>query len=388
MFQESLRAALELPMPKSPRNRRADTQDLSDLEITVTTDPTEGPSEISELAERRGLTSLVGRLFRLSWADSEPVDHDRGRELRRAVRGEDVARVRKMLRDGVGVNESQEASLACIATRRRNLELLEVLIDAGVDLNQPDRRNRASRSRTPLQEAARKGWVDGVELLLRSGAKVDIEDEVGATALLLSVRSNRPACAQRLLAAGANPAGGKTARLGPLHEASTPEMATLLLDAGADLSQRDASGATALHHQAKAGRPLMIDFLLSRGASIDAVDDRGRSPLFFCGAKGDAIAVFERLIKAGADLSIRDEEMNSFLHLACTRCLNAKVLEALHPLTPGIWQVKNRTGETPVDILKARGLQALVERVEAANKEQERKASVVQAKRYSLFDPE
>lgn len=375
-------------MSKPPRHRRVDTQDQSDLEITISTDPTEGPSELSELAERRGLTSLVGRLFRLSWADSEPVDHDRGRELRRAVRGEDVPRVRKMLRDGVGVNESQEASLACIATRRRNLELLQVLIDAGVDINQADRRNRASRSRTPLQEAARKGWVDGVDLLLKSGVQVDVEDEVGATALLLAVRSTRVVCAQRLLDAGANPAGGKAARLAPLHEASTPEMAALLLDAGANISQRDTSGATALHHQAKAGRPMMIEFLLSRGAQLDAVDDRGRSPLFFCGAKGDAIGVFVRLIQAGASLSVRDEEMNSFLHLACTRCMNVRVLEELYPLTPGIWDTKNRSGETPVDILKARGFHGLVQRIENDMRSQERKDSVMEAKRYSLFDPD
>lgn len=374
-------------MPPPPRPPRFDTQDQSDLEVSISTEPTEGPSELSELAERKGLTSLVGRLFRLPWAGSEPVDHDRGRQLRRAVRSEDLPKVRKMLRDGVGVNESQEASLACIAARRQNLDLLQMLIEAGVDLNQGDRRNRASRSRTPLQEAARKGWMDGLEVLLGAGAQVDVEDEVGATALLLAVRSGRLAAARRLLEAGADPKGSEKARMGPLHEASTPEMAAALLDGGADIAQKDLSGATPLHHQVRAGRPLMVDFLLSRGAPVNAVDLRGRSALFFIGAKGDALSTFDKLMAAGIDVSIRDDEANSFVHLLATRCLNSRVLDALYPKTPELWLIKNRSGETALDIIQSRGFLPLAERIQKEAQDRERRSQITETQRYNIFDP-
>ena len=373
-------------MSSPPRPPRFDTQDQSDLEVSIATESTEGVSELSELSEPKGLSGLVGRLFRLPWVGSEPVDHDRGRELRRAVRSEDLARVKKMLRDGVGVNESQEASLACIATRRQNLALLEMLIQAGVDLDQGDRRNRASRSRTPLQEAARKGWLDGVDALLAAGARVDVEDEVGATALLLAVRSGRLTCARRLLEAGANPEGSPKARMSPLHESSTPEMAAVLIEAGATVEQRDLSGATPLHHQARAGRPVMVEFLLSKGAPVDALDSRGRSPLFFCGGKGDAQATFEKLLAAGANTSIRDDEANSFIHLAATRCHASRVLEALYLQTPDLWVLKNKSGETALDIVQARGFLDLAERIQRDAAIREKKADVSEARRYNIFD--
>lgn len=372
-----------MALPPS-RHRLARTQEQSELDISVQTGMDTDESTVS--GESPGFQGLVGRLFRLPWRGSQPADHDRGRELRRAVRAEDLPRIRKMLRDGVGVNESQEASLACIATRRQNLELLEVLIQAGVDINQGDRRNRASRIRTPLQEAARKGWVDGLRALLAAGALVDAEDDAGATALHLAVRSGKVAAAELLLRAGASPSGSPRARMTPLHEASTPQMARLLLASQALLDAPDASGATALHHQARLGRVAMVDCLLEQGANAQATDQRGRNALFFAGGKGDAMGVFERLLAAGVDTQARDQEMNTFLHLAATRTLNPRVLEWLHEKVPDLWFTKNGSGETPYDILVARGFHPLAQHVVRSRQENERRDAVVQERRYSIFD--
>lgn len=363
------------------RHRHNESQEQSELEISAITDTEE------QAPAARGLSGFVGRLFKLPWAGSEPVDHDRGRELRRAVRSEDLPRVKKMLKDGVGVNQSQEASLACIATRRQNLELLQVLIEAGADLESGDRRNRASRTRTPLQEAARKGWVPGIDALLAAKVDLEVEDETGATALGLAVRSGKHHAARRLLSAGAHPEGGKSARVNPLHEAATPEMGGLLLEQGAFIDVRDRAGSTPLHHQARAGRLAMVEFCLQRGANLEAVDHRGRTALFFAGSKGESHAVFRHLIAQGANTALRDAEMNTWCHLAATRCSNPKVLEWVYEQSPDLWFLKNKSGETPWDLITARGFQPLSQRIRAEQDKKERGAQSGSRPEFNVFDP-
>lgn len=368
-------------MALPPRRRNDASQEQSELEISAITDVEE------QAPAPKGFSGLVGRLFKLPWAGSEPVDHDRGRELRRAVRAEDLGRVRKMLKDGVGVNQSQEASLACIATRRQNLELLQILIEAGADLETGDRRNRASRTRTPLQEAARKGWLAGLEALLSAGVDLETEDESGSTALTLAVRSGKHHAARRLLKAGANPSGGAKSKLHPLHEAATPEMGALLLEQGAEIDVRDLTDSTPLHHQARAGRLAMVAFCLENGANIEAIDNRGRTALFFPGSKGESQAIFRHLIQAGANTELRDAEMNTWCHLAATRCANPKVLEWVYEQSPGLWFLKNKSGETPWDSITSRGFQNLSMRIRSEQSKQGSPDRAGARQEFSVFEP-
>lgn len=367
-------------MSAANRRHAQESQEQSELEISAITTSDDYDHQAP------GLGGIVSRLFKLPWVGSEPADHDRGRALRKAVRAEDIPRIKKMLKEGVGVNESQEASLACIATRRRNLELLDLLKEAGVDLNQGDRRNRASRTRTPLQEAARKGWAEGVEYLIKARVDLDAEDDVGATALTLAVRAGKHGVAKKLLVAGASASGGKSARMAPLHEAASPEMATLLLEHGADLETRDRGGATALHHQARAGRADMVDFLLVSGADLEAKDERGRTALFCPGAKGEVLSIFQKLLGKGADASVRDLEMNTFIHLAATRCVSPKVLEWLYEKKPELWAIKNKSGETPLDIITSRAFIPLSMRIKAEQERTARRAGLLEVKSHSIFE--
>lgn len=368
-------------MSAANRRHSQESQEQSELEISAIT-----TSDDYESPPPSGLSGLVGRLFRLPWVGSEPADHDRGRALRKAVRSEDIPRIKRMIKEGVGVNESQEASLACIATRRRNLELLALLKEAGVDLNQSDRRNRASRTRTPLQEAARKGWAEGVDFLIQSKVQLDAEDDMGATALTLAVRAGKHGIVRRLLVAGASPEGGKSARMAPLHEAASPEMAQLLIEFGADPNARDKSGATSLHHQAKAGRSDVVEFLLGSGVELDAKDDRGRTALFSAGAKGEVLSVFQLLLAKGADTLVRDVEMNTFAHLAATRCVSPKVLEWLYERKPELWDIKNKSGETPLDIITSRAFIPLSMRIKAELDRNTRRADVLEVNLHSIYD--
>jgi len=348
----------------------------------------EEPSEleVSGYTEDDGVNpveqGLLGKLFKLPWIGSKPDDHDKGRELRRAVRAQDMEKVRKMLAQGVGVNESQEASLACIATRRQNLNLLKILIDASVDINASDKRNKASKSRTPLMEAARKGWIEGVDLLIKEKCNLEFADESGYTALHLAVRSGKGEVVKQLLRAGALASGNPKCRLLPIHEAATPEILADLLNHGSSISDLDKMGATSLHHQVRAGRPAMVEHLIRMGSDINALDYQGRTPIFYLSTKGDTEMVFKVLRRENAQLDVRDHDMNSFAHLVASRCIHAKTIEMAFDASIDLWNQKNHNGETPYDLVASRGFHQIAQKIK---KELQIKKSKEELKEESTF---
>ena len=118
-----------------------------------------------------------------------------------------------------------------------------------------------------------------IAFLLAHGADANATNAGGDSPLKLAIRRDLGAEAiGRLLAAGAAPAGLE-------HEAAGRDygeaIAVLeaLLDAGARVDARDASGATPLHAAAKYGSPEMVHALLSRGAEVAATTREGETAL-------------------------------------------------------------------------------------------------------------
>jgi len=100
------------------------------------------------------------------------------------------------------------------------------------------------------------------------------------------------------------------------------EIVRRLLDAGVDAKFRYGNDLTALmwaagHEDGVGVRAAesVVDLLLSHGAQIDAVDDRGRTALMMAAELGHAEAVGV-LIGRGADQTVRDKSGNTALDLA------------------------------------------------------------------------
>lgn len=91
-----------------------------------------------------------------------------------------------------------------------------------------------------------------------------------------------------------------------------PEEVTRLLDAGTDVDARDERLVTPLMLACNAGRTKVVDLLLKRGADVNATDIDGWTPLtsLMGGLHREATvaAIVQRLLKAGADPSIRTRE--------------------------------------------------------------------------------
>lgn len=210
-----------------------------------------------------------------------------------AARGDDMAEVRKLIKDHADVNipandgssallwaayhsdvEMTKALLAAgavvdspnhygvtpllQASRNGDVEIMQVLLDAGA---QPTRWH--AEGETPLMAAARTGKVDAVKLLLSKGSFVNAVDPFQEeTALMWASSEGHVEVVKALLAAGADPnlkahvstiterknadhpTGAFTALMFAVRNGHE-DVARALVAGGADLKLTNADGATA-----------------------------------------------------------------------------------------------------------------------------------------------
>jgi len=123
-------------------------------------------------------------------------------------RGE-AAEVRTLLEDGADVNFASPvlgftALMAAVYAGQE--ETARVLIAAGAEVNCETREGYSTCNDCPLTLAVKVQDPSIVALLLQAGARVDIRDSRGRTALMYAVSSGNPEIVRLLLSAGASPA--------------------------------------------------------------------------------------------------------------------------------------------------------------------------------------
>jgi ankyrin repeat protein len=235
-----------------------------------------------------------------------------------AVRVDDVATAKVLLGAGAQASLPNRYGLTpvAIAAANGNAAMISVLLDAGGDANAPD-----PAGETPLMNAVRVGSLDAVTLLLARGSTIDATDPTfQQTALMVAVRENHPDIVKLLLARGASvhartrvgrapqwilpnsvpgfghgigivrgglpPRGSRAPVPGGmtplLYAARDGRMDTvrMLLDAGANIEDRDANEITPLLIAITNNHPEVARFLIERGADIKAMDWYGRTPLW------------------------------------------------------------------------------------------------------------
>ena len=246
------------------------------------------------------------------------------------------------------------------------------------------------KSDQPLVEAVRQGQIDEARRLLESGADVSIRDSGGTTPLSAAVLDNNVEMARLLLEAGANVDSGgmltplESALIGGGNAASEGEMVRLLLDAGADVhadtvmllwlaagnqgaapvlrllleagadvDARGSFGRTALHETVRYREVESARRLLSVGASVDAPDDRGETPLFW--AKCDDIEAVRLLLEAGANSNIQNRFGQTTLHQVLDVCSEAEQVVRLLLEAGADVNIQDRRGTTALHLAASDG---------------------------------
>jgi hypothetical protein len=183
-------------------------------------------------------------------------------QMKGAIQSGDAAVLEKLLRTKPAsrnlVNEPifsfDSPPLVAIAGRANAPDLIRILTSYGAD---PNARSKWWAGSFSALDAA-KG--EAVDLLLKSGAKWDVWSAAshGQIDLLRKLLDNDPSLVNA-------PGGdGET----PLHFASTPEIAELLIERGANLETRDVDHeATPIQYQVN--RPEVLRVLLRHGAKAD-----------------------------------------------------------------------------------------------------------------------
>lgn len=169
------------------------------------------------------------------------------REFLTAIRDKDGTKVDKFLRDkSLRLVNSKDRSTGegaiHIVTKRNDALYLRVLLQQDdVNANLAD-----AQGNTALVLAAGSGWVEGVEILLRYKAKVDVTNTSGETALIRAVQVHNVDIADALLKAGADPDRsdnvGRSARDYALQSNRWPQITKLLTAAPKVLNNAAMSG--------------------------------------------------------------------------------------------------------------------------------------------------
>jgi ankyrin repeat protein len=102
------------------------------------------------------------------------------------------------------------------------------------------------------------------------------------------------------------------------------EVATLLLDAGADVNAPDAASRTPLHMAVERGDALIVTLLLARKADATSRDRTGWTPLHHAAAK-DQMEIARLLLDAGVDPNALSELGGTPLHEAAAGASAAMV---------------------------------------------------------------
>jgi quinoprotein dehydrogenase-associated probable ABC transporter substrate-binding protein len=240
------------------------------------------PFEISHGAKAEGSPDQVVTRARLeAWlADGADVQS----ELANAVLASDEARIRFLIEKGAEINKPDGQGYGALqsAARNRSDKIIPLLVDLGADVN-----GRDNDGFTALIHAAQRNHVPTIKALVARGADVELAAAGGFAPLSLAIEDGKFLAAKSLIELGAsvNVTAGA--------DRVTPLMVTA--------SQLAVGGAAKEIERRQGLRSTDIaTALIERGADVNAVNVQGVSALMIASARGN-IPMIGLLLEAGAD---------------------------------------------------------------------------------------
>jgi ankyrin repeat protein len=207
----------------------------------------------------------------------------------------DLNQIKLLLQNGANIDsiDNRGRTALYVAAIEGRSNIVSYLLDQGAD---PNKGASWKSNQRPLHVAAEYGHVNVIRDLLRHGAKIDERTTMGETVLQYAAWYGRSAAVKLLLEQGANPNARDQYGYSALHFRYTPqdvnvlnqatggpfesnfkEVAILLVSAGTDVNApaKNPNGYTPLMAASAVAPVEVVDYLLLKGANIDAKTDAG-----------------------------------------------------------------------------------------------------------------
>ncbi len=181
-----------------------------------------------------------------------------------------------------------------------------------------------------LRVAAEVGHTDVVRLLLEKGARVDLPELDGRTALLEASSRGHYEIVESLLKFGANVNPVDLEGLTPLILASNSgyaDIVKLLLASGANVDAAERQGRTALIQSAQNGELDIVEMLLEYHAGVNKVDKRNITSLTVASEQGFTDVV-RLLLRKGADVAVAMDSGKTAL-MQASQCGHSDIVTLL-----------------------------------------------------------
>ncbi|XP_071548263.1 uncharacterized protein [Panulirus ornatus] len=193
------------------------------------------------------------------------------------------------------------------------LEGMQILLDAGAKLE-----HNNAQGFTALMAAAVRGYVESVELLITYKANINAQDSTGISSLMHAAIVGFKEVARVLVISGANldlqDIDGNTALMFAAQSTQTMDLLNLLIVAGANLDLQNVHGYTALllatsnTHRRR---------LTEAGANLDLQNNLGATAIISW-IKAKIRAAVLSILESCPDLTIPDDQGTTALDLAVT----------------------------------------------------------------------
>lgn len=200
--------------------------------------------------------------------------------------------------DGLAASSPlMQAASTFFATNRR--DMVRLLIQRGANLNQQD-----AEGRTALMAALGHSNMDVIETLIEAGVDLDIQDNEGNTVLMMVELDKSTKLANLLKQAGASQKGLKEVELLQSIEHNDINRVKVLLQEKLNLNAR-LGETTMLCRATTEGHPEIAQLLIEAGADVNQRASEGYfNPLLYAAYRGD-LEIVRILLEAGADVTVR-----------------------------------------------------------------------------------